>query len=127
FITQTSGDMEINTITTSADVSLDTLAGSLHDGRASGAGLNSGVVAANIVADNIDLLTVGGSIGASSNDLKVHDSANAASGTYCTDAYTRLYQDANYAGATSTERAVTAPCRLAAQSATSIYTTGTAG
>ncbi|MFN2609691.1 MAG: hypothetical protein ABR507_02275, partial [Actinomycetota bacterium] len=86
FITETPGDMKVNRILTSGDVSLVTLSGSIVDARSGGAGDNTPLGVANVVANNIDLDANGGSIGAAQtnpdalgNDLKV-DSSNLVTG-----------------------------------------------
>ena len=114
YVTQTAGDMTINTVTTNANASLRTLGGSILDGRNGGTGLNTGIVAPNVIADDVDLLAGVGSVGAAdgTNDLKVYSSANESADGYCTRSYGLAYQDANYASATPAERAVTATCHL---------------
>ncbi|HEX5279640.1 MAG TPA: hypothetical protein VFW28_06150 [Micropepsaceae bacterium] len=59
FLTQTSGDMEIDTVQTKGDVSLATVSGSLVDGRNGGAGGD----AAGVIGDSINLYANGGNIG----------------------------------------------------------------
>ena len=73
FLTQTVGDMEIDTVTTKGDVSLVTRRGSLVDARNGGAGDD----AANVIGNTIDLKAVVGDIGdkGGSNDLEIDSSA----------------------------------------------------
>ncbi|MGH3050680.1 MAG: beta strand repeat-containing protein, partial [Gaiellaceae bacterium] len=75
YLTQTSGDLRINTVTTSADASIATAAGSILDGLNTG---NAGIALPNVLADNVDLNALGGSIGAGdgANDLKIWSGAN---------------------------------------------------
>ncbi len=131
FLTQTSGDLTIAKVETNADASLATDAGSIVDGRGNGGGINTAdtILPPNVIADDVDLLAQGGSIGAAdgTNDLKVYSSANDSSGAYCTRTFGLGYQDANYADATAAERAVTATCHLAAQAGGSVYITETPG
>ena len=85
FLTETTGDMKIARILTNGDASLDTVAGSIVDARNAGAGDNTALGLANVVANNIDLAANGGSIGASvtpdatGDDLKI-DSSNLVTG-----------------------------------------------
>ena len=79
FITQTTGDLELDTVVTNGDVSLSTFAGSIRDARSGGTGDNTPGDPANIIANNIDLQSVGGSIGdtpstpdAQGNDVKIN-------------------------------------------------------
>ena len=131
FITQTKRQrheqqLEVNTVTTHGDASLTTMAGS-PDARGNGAGINTAAVILppNVIADNVDLQAIGGSVGdpGGANDLKVYSSAGAR----CTSSYTFLYQGANYQNATAAQRAVTATCHLAAQATGSVYITETPG
>jgi Bacterial Ig-like domain/RTX calcium-binding nonapeptide repeat (4 copies) len=78
FITQTTGDLELDRVVTNGDASLSTFAGSIRDARNGGLGDNTPGDPANIVANNIDLQSVGGSVGdtpstpdASGNDVKI--------------------------------------------------------
>jgi len=130
FITQTNdngsnGNMEVNTVITSGDATLTTTGGSILDARNNGAGVNTLIAPPNVIADNVDLQALSGSIGAvnGSNDLKVYSSA----GPGCTSSYTFAYQGANYQNATASQRAVTATCHLAAQADGSVYITETPG
>ncbi|HEV8460189.1 MAG TPA: Calx-beta domain-containing protein [Gaiellaceae bacterium] len=85
FLTQTSGDLQINTVYTHGDASLVTSAGSIRDARNNGSGDNTTFVP-NVRANNIDLDANGGSVGdaqtnpdAVGNDLKI-DSSNLVVG-----------------------------------------------
>ena len=79
FITETTGDLEVDTVTTNGDVSLATQNGSIVDARAGGVGEDA---LANVIGNTIDLYALGGNIGDPSggNDLKI-DSHNDAPGT----------------------------------------------
>ena len=84
FLTETEGDMKIDSVTTNGDASLVTRRGSLVDARNAGAGDDL----ANILANTVDLKAVGGSIGDTSgnNDLEMnsgwqHTSTIAAEAT----------------------------------------------
>ncbi len=139
FITQinangSNGDMEINTIKTNGDASLTTTAGSIRDARGGGAtgpGVNTpnSIEPPNVVANNVDLNALGGSVGDASglDDLKVYSSANLGASGYCNQSWTLGYQDANYQNATNTERTVSATCHLAAQADASVFITETPG
>ncbi len=81
FVTQTSGDLELNRVLTNGDVTLATDAGSILDALNGGAGDNTPAGPANIVANNVDLTSAGGSIGATpstpdvtGNDVKIDSS-----------------------------------------------------
>ena len=81
FMTQTSGDLELNRVVTSGDATLSTLAGSIRDARSGGTGDNTPGDPANVVANNIDLQSTGGSIGdtpanpdATGDDVKIDSS-----------------------------------------------------
>ncbi len=138
FINQTTGALELNTVTTTGDASLTTSAGSIVDGRGTGGvGDTSAVPAPNVTANDVDLNAIGGSIGSETDALKVFSSADLwnlyaepnATAT-CTRSFTLGYQDANYQNASSSERAVTATCHLAAQADHNVYvieSPGTAG
>ena len=104
FITEATGDMTVNTVTTNANVSLRTLGGSILDGRNSGSGLNTGIVGANVVANNIDLL-------ARRRQRRRRGRHERSQGLLRCERVRRrllharvhlLYQDENYASATST-------------------------
>ncbi|MGH6643760.1 MAG: hypothetical protein ACRED3_13800, partial [Bradyrhizobium sp.] len=85
FVTETVGDMEIDTVNTHGDVSLATVAGSLVDARNNGAGDD----AANVIGNTINLYAVGGNIGSptggditnpqanGNNDLEINSQAYA--------------------------------------------------
>jgi len=83
FVTETTGDLNVDRVLTNGDASLVTLAGSIIDGRSAGAGDNTSLSPANVVANNVWLDANGGSIGSGStltpdatgNDLKI-DSGN---------------------------------------------------
>ena len=84
FLTETEGDMKIDSVTTNGDASLVTRRGSLVDARNAGAGDDL----ADILANTVDLKAVGGSIGSTSggNDLEMnsgwqHTSTIAAEAT----------------------------------------------
>ncbi len=84
FLTETTGDMKIDSVTTNGDASLVTRNGSLVDARNGGAGDDL----ANVLANTIDLKAVNGSIGATNglNDLEMnsgwqHTSTIAAEAT----------------------------------------------
>ena len=133
FITQTNdngsnGNMDVNTVTTNGDASLTTTGGSILDARDFGSGDNSLIPAPNVIADNVDLSTTNGSVGASGDPLKVFSSANhqPAGGAQCTRSFTYGYQ-AGYGDAGSAERTVSATCHLAAQADNSIFITETSG
>ena len=55
FVTQTSGDMQVNRILTNGDASLVALNGALRDARGGGLGDNTQFSLANVEANNIDL------------------------------------------------------------------------
>ena len=55
FVTQTTGDMQVNRILTNGDASLVALNGSLRDARFNGLGDNNQFSLANVEANNIDL------------------------------------------------------------------------
>ena len=55
FVTQTSGDMQVNRILTNGDASLVALNGALRDARLGGLGDNTQFSQANVEANNIDL------------------------------------------------------------------------
>ena len=76
FLTETTGDMKIHTVTTNGDASLVTRAGSLVDARNGGAGDD----AADVIANTVDLKAVGGNIGAlgGGNDLEIDSSHGGA-------------------------------------------------
>jgi hypothetical protein len=131
-ITQTTGDLHVDTVTTCFnnggacnDVSLTNSNGSITDGHLDGAG----DTIPNVIGNTIDLLATNGSIGIPTalatniQDLKVYSSV----GPSCTRHVTLAYQDANYQNATGTERAVTAVCHLAAQADNSVFITETPG
>ena len=59
FLTETAGDMKIDTVHTKGDVTLATAAGSLVDARSNGAGDDT----ANVIGNTINLYAVGGNIG----------------------------------------------------------------
>ena len=66
FITETAGILELNTVTTNGDASLTTDNGSIADARGStAAGINTAntILPPNIIANNVDLQAIGGSIG----------------------------------------------------------------
>ena len=85
FLTETVGDMEIDTVNTHGDVSLATVAGSLVDARNNGAGDD----AANVIGNTINLFALGGNIGSptggditnpqanGNNDLEINSQAYA--------------------------------------------------
>ena len=79
FITETIGDLEVDTVTTNGDVSLATENGSILDARNGGVGMDA---PANVIGNTIDLYALGGNIGDPSggNDLKIN-SHNGAPGT----------------------------------------------
>ncbi|MGB7963803.1 MAG: hypothetical protein WCF12_12730, partial [Propionicimonas sp.] len=72
FLTETIGDLTLDTVWTSADASLATLAGSVVDGRNNGAGDSE----ANVVATSIDIAArgTGANIGSAANDLEIESS-----------------------------------------------------
>ena len=91
FLTQTTGDLQVNTVFTHGDASLVTRAGSIRDARNSGAG-DQTFFAPNLVANNVDLDANGGSIGAAQtspdavgNDFKI-DSSNLVVGRVAAEA-----------------------------------------
>ncbi|MBD2516808.1 DUF4347 domain-containing protein [Nostoc sp. FACHB-973] len=70
FITETSGDLNVDKVTSTAgDVTLTTRSGSILDSRSDS---NS-----NIDAANIDLQAIGGGIGTSDDDLEINSSTSA--------------------------------------------------
>jgi hypothetical protein len=75
FLTETSGDMQIDTVNTKGDVSLATVAGSLVDARKGGIGDD----AANLIGNTINLFAAGGNIGNpnGNNDLEIDSQAYA--------------------------------------------------
>src|SRR5207244_8377258 len=66
FLTETSGDMKIDTVDTKGDTSLVTLAGSIVGARLGGAGDNTPLSLFNVRANNVWLDANGGSIGSGS-------------------------------------------------------------
>ncbi len=100
FVTQPTGDLTVDTVTTTANVTLATSAGSILDGRNGGVGLDSG----NVVGNTIALSATGGSIGKpnGANDLKLFSSHGPA----C------ALPPGGFAGS--------APCTIAAQATGSI-------
>jgi hypothetical protein len=124
------GDLPVNEIVSTSDVTLTTTDGSILDGRGNGNGVNSTtqVVPPNVIANNIDL-SASGSIGKAdgSSDLKIYSAANQSGLSPCGRSFSFGYQDANYQDATSTERSVTASCAVSAQAGGSVYLTETPG
>ena len=120
------GDLHVDTVTTCvrgalttcADVTLTTTAGSILDGH--NAGLGGTTV--NVTGNSIDLLALGGSIGRFTSaatgvftgDLKV----DSAKGSGCQETYSLLWFRASAA-----DRAVTATCDIAASADANIYLT----
>jgi hypothetical protein len=99
FLTETVGDMKIDTVDTHGDVTLSTAAGSLVDARNGGAGDD----AANVIGNTINLYALGGSIGSpaagaefnqsqlnGNNDLEI-DSQRYAPGTIGARATNHIY------------------------------------
>ncbi|HEY3921306.1 MAG TPA: carbohydrate-binding protein, partial [Gaiellaceae bacterium] len=97
FVTETTGDLELNRVLTNGDANLTTDAGSIVDARNNGSGDNSTSSAANVVANNIDMAATGGSVGtrganpdATGNDVKI-DSSHLRTGRVGLEADDGIY------------------------------------
>jgi hypothetical protein len=75
FMTETAGDMEVDTVNTKGNVSLATVSGSIVDARKGGMGDD----AANVIGNTINLFAKGGNIGdpSGNNDLEIDSQAYA--------------------------------------------------
>ena len=98
FLVDTAGAMNLDRILTNGDAMLVTLGGSITDGRAAGAGDNTALAPANVVANNVWLDANGGGIGSGStltpdatgNDLKI-DSGNLVASQVAAEATSSVY------------------------------------
>ncbi len=75
FLTETAGDMEVDTVNTRGNASLATVAGSIVDARSGGVGDD----AANVIGNTVNLFARGGNIGdpSGNNDLEIDSQAYA--------------------------------------------------
>ncbi|MGH3369916.1 MAG: hypothetical protein ACRDPR_07925, partial [Nocardioidaceae bacterium] len=104
FVTETAGDLKLAVVRTGGDASLVTTGGSVVDARAEGAGVNTPLSTANVVANNVWIDANGGSIGTAptgvatlpggpdglGNDLKI-DSSNLVDGKVALEASNSIY------------------------------------
>ena len=88
YLTETDGDMRVDTVWTRGDAALTTVAGSIRDARNGGAG----DAEANIFATSVDLDAngAGASIGEAANDLEI-ESSHAAPGDVGLQAAANIY------------------------------------